>query len=152
MRRRPFSALSLALLASAVAAAPGFSDAARGEERLAGPIPAAVERVVDGDTIDVRARIWLGQEVRVLVRIRGIDAAETDGDCARERALAAAAALWLGQALADGRLLLTDVTRDKYGGRVLAEVWSGERNLGRGLLDAGLARPYIGGRRRDWCE
>ena len=30
-------------------------------EALAGPVAARVERVVDGDTIEVRAKIWLGQ-------------------------------------------------------------------------------------------
>ena len=32
-------------------------------ERLAGPIPARVLAVIDGDTIEVQARIWLGQEI-----------------------------------------------------------------------------------------
>ena len=43
------------------------------EEALAGPVRAVVERVVDGDTVDVRARIWLGQSLTVRVRIDGVD-------------------------------------------------------------------------------
>jgi endonuclease YncB( thermonuclease family) len=44
-------------------------------ERLSGPYSAAVERVVDGDTLAVRVRVWLGHELAVLVRVRGIDCA-----------------------------------------------------------------------------
>ena len=49
---------------------------ASAEDVLPGPIPATIERVVDGDTIDVRARIWLGQEIVVRVRLAGLDAPE----------------------------------------------------------------------------
>jgi micrococcal nuclease len=34
-------------------------------EVLPGPIPAVVTEVVDGDTIGVRARIWLGQQIQM---------------------------------------------------------------------------------------
>ena len=50
-------------------------------ERLAGPYPAEVERIVDGDTLAVRVAIWLEQDLNVLVRIRGIDAPELRGRC-----------------------------------------------------------------------
>jgi endonuclease YncB( thermonuclease family) len=42
------------------------------EGALAGPVSAMVERIVDGDTIDVRAHIWLGQSLTVRVRIDGV--------------------------------------------------------------------------------
>ena len=50
-------------------------------ETLTGPVAAIVERVVDGDTLAVRARVWLGQDIHVLVRIRGIDAPELKANC-----------------------------------------------------------------------
>lgn len=144
----PWIRISLIAAALVLQAAVGGAAA----ERLPGPVPAVVERVVDGDTLAVRAHIWLGQEVRVLVRLRGVDAGEWAARCARERASALGAATWLEAVLAQDRtVLLTDISADKYGGRVLAEVWSGERNLGRALLDLGLARPYAGGRRERWC-
>ena len=43
-------------------------------QTLAGPYTATVERVIDGDTLAVRVSMWIGQELRVLVRIRGVDA------------------------------------------------------------------------------
>ena len=47
--------------------------AARGDV-LAGPVPAVVEDVIDGDSLKVRAHIWLGQDVAVHVRLAGVDA------------------------------------------------------------------------------
>src|SRR5690606_10793304 len=78
---------------------------ARGERalnRLAGPVPAEVLRVVDGDTIEVRAHVWLGHEVTTLVRIAGIDTPELRGKCAAERTAARRAADGLAALLANG--------------------------------------------------
>ena len=44
--------------------------------------------MIDGDTIVVRARIWLGQEVETRVRLAGADAPELNGGCEVERRLA----------------------------------------------------------------
>lgn len=122
-------------------------------ETLPGPVPAVVDRVVDGDTIAVRARIWLGQEVSVLVRIRGIDAPERRGRCPEERALAERATTAMAAAVADGHLDLRQVERDKYGGRVVADVVLIDgRNLAGRLLASQTVRPYRGGGRASWCE
>ncbi len=65
------------------------------QNRLAGPVPAQVLSVIDGDTIEVRAVIWLGQVLSTRVRLAGIDAPELRGKCARERALAVRARAYL---------------------------------------------------------
>src|SRR5689334_14624422 len=57
-------------------------------ESLEGPVAAKVERVIDGDTIQVEAAIWLGQSITVRVRIDGIDAPEPEARCEQERHLA----------------------------------------------------------------
>lgn len=122
-------------------------------ETLDGPIAALVERVVDGDTVAVRAQIWLGQEVRVLVRVRGIDAPETRGRCARARALAAEASARMAEAVAGGRLGLRRVERDKYGGRVVADVvLPGGDDLAQRLLATAPVRAHGGGARDSWCR
>ena len=124
-------------------------------------IPAHVVRVVDGDTIEVRASIWPGHEVRVLVRLHGIDAPELNGRCPAER-LKAAAARQLVRRLTRGRAVtLHGVRHGKYAGRVVARVTAGRVTAGRvtaraddlatALLAAGLARPYAGGKRQGWC-
>src|SRR5690348_9703714 len=57
-------------------------------DALAGPVTAIVDRVVDGDTIQVRAQIWLGQSLTVRVRIEGVDAPELEARCPEERRMA----------------------------------------------------------------
>lgn len=56
---------------------------------LPGPIPAEVIKIVDGDTVKVRAHIWVDQTVEISVRLRGIDAPELyRPKCAAEKTLA----------------------------------------------------------------
>jgi endonuclease YncB( thermonuclease family) len=120
---------------------------------LAGPVPAEVVSILDGDTIVVRAHIWLGQDVDTHVRLTGIDAPELHGKCARERQLAAAARDYLTQQLVERRVTLSEVQVDKYGGRVRARVTTDQgKDVADALLRAGFARPYGGGTRKPWCE
>src|SRR5262245_40993846 len=120
-------------------------------EALAGPISAIVERVVDGDTVDVRARIWLGQSVMVRVRIDGVDAPEMRSMCAEERLLAANARQYLVRRVLDKEVILQRVVYDKFGGRGRADVSDSQGSVAQALIAAGLARPYHGEQRRPWC-
>ncbi|MFQ5775871.1 MAG: thermonuclease family protein [Kiloniellaceae bacterium] len=127
------------------------------EERLAGPVPAVVVAVLDGDTLEVRARVWLGLAVTTRVRLAGVDAPELSGKCARERALGARARAYVTARIeaasgTPGRVVLHDIRNGKFAGRVLARVETARgEDLGRGLVAAGLARPYHGKRRLPWC-
>ena len=141
------------LLRSAVGLAAFLAAWAAGHagENLPGPVAASLIRVVDGDTLEVKVRIWLGQELVTSVRIRGIDAPELHGRCRRETILAAAATDRLAD-LTGETLTLTAVGEDKYFGRVVADVTNqAGDDLGRLMLASGLARPYDGGQRGDWC-
>jgi micrococcal nuclease len=147
---------SMVVLAWALALAvvfAGRTPAASGRrDVVAGPVAASVRRVVDGDTLVIRARIWLGQTVETTVRVAGIDAPERRGRCPRERALARRATDRLKALLADGAAVLRDVRHGKYAGRVLARVATpAGADVGAILVREGLARPYRGGRRRGWC-
>lgn len=126
---------------------------AEARDVLAGPVEAEVVRVVDGDTLAVRARIWLGQTVEVDVRLAGIDAPELRGKCAEERQRAEAARAYLAR-LAEGKSVrLTEVARDKFGGRVVAHVASDEApDFSAALSANGHARSYAGKTRGGWCE
>jgi endonuclease YncB( thermonuclease family) len=148
-------------LAALVAGMP--ASGARGAgDRLAGPLPAQVVSVLDGDTLEVRIHIWLGQELRTRVRLAGIDAPELKGKCERERDLARRARAYLlarldpveaGDRAAAGAVRLREIRYGKYAGRVLARVETLDgMDLGQRLIAAGLARPYDGGRRASWCE
>jgi len=120
---------------------------------LAGPVPAVVERVIDGDTVRVRARIWLGQELLTDVRLRGIDAPELRGRCAAERDRAREAKAWLDARITGRTVSLSDISGDKYGGRVVARLTTQEGDdVSAGLLAHGLAQPYGGRRRGKWCD
>lgn len=121
-------------------------------ELLPGPVPAEVVEVIDGDTVKVRAHVWLGQAVETSVRLDGVNAPELRGDCDQERRLAAEARDYLTALVADGAVSLRDIAYDKYGGRVVARLGDPSgRDLGTALVAAGLARPYDGGKRGSWC-
>jgi micrococcal nuclease len=112
----------------------------RAAETLPGPVPAQVVAVVDGDTLSVRAHIWLGQEVATLVRLAGIDTPELKGECESERARARAARDYLER-------------YEKYAGRVMAKVASADGgDLSERMIAAGFARAYDGGKRLPWCQ
>ena len=155
---RPRPAGRLALVAVAALGALGALAAgahparARHGDVLPGPIAAEVVEVVDGDTLAVRARIWLGQEVSVLVRLAGVDAPELRGACARERRLARAARDLVAARIGGRPVTLRDVRYGKFAGRVVARVRTADgAPLAEALIRAGLGRAYDGRRRLPWC-
>ena len=126
----------------------------RGE--FAGPFQAELVRVIDGDTFEARVRIWFGQEITTLVRIRGIDAPELKAKCGSEASKAQAARSLLQELLSGGRLRLWQIGLDKYAGRVLARVEvvkdpSLADDVAELMLASAAARPYAGGHRQSWC-
>lgn len=150
--RLSLAAVLMAILtgvALAVAAGPATS----APPLLPGPIPAEVLEVVDGDTLTVRATIWLGQVVETNVRVDGLDAPEIRARCAREKDMAEAARAMARKLIGPNLVSLMDVQPDKYGGRVRARVvTTGGADLSDALIKAGLARPYHGERRQSWCD
>ena len=118
---------------------------------LKGPVAANVTQIVDGDTIGVTAQIWLGQTLMIHVRIAGIDTPELKARCAREQVQAEAAQSFLRKRLTGAQIRLSDISYDKYGGRVLAHVADAGGDIGEALVAAGLARRYGGGARLSWC-
>ena len=68
-----------------------------------------VTHIVDGDTFEVSARIWLGEAVDVRVRIEGIDAPELHARCVAEFRRAEAARNYLSQRIAGGEVELDDL-------------------------------------------
>jgi endonuclease YncB( thermonuclease family) len=139
-----------AVLCAAVLAAAGTGPSA-GNGVFRGPIAAQVERVVDGDTIDVRAFIWIGQSLSIRVRIDGVDTPELRGHCPEERRRAEAARAYLMSRVAGAEVRLTAIAYDKYGGRIRAAVSDASGDVATALIARGFARPYHGERRRSWC-
>jgi endonuclease YncB( thermonuclease family) len=145
------AAIVLALAASAPDSVHGEPPRQWAPGHFPGPVRAQVQQVIDGDTIEVRAAIWIGQVPTIRVRINGVDAPELHGDCAKERAQADAARAYLVQRLGHGWVKLSDVRYDKYGGRVLADVADDRGDVAKALVAGRLARTYDGGKRQSWC-
>jgi endonuclease YncB( thermonuclease family) len=120
---------------------------------LPGAYRADVLRVVDGDTVEVRVHVWLGQEVRTSVRLRGIDAPELHARCPAEHKGAEAARRRLEDLVSQGAVTVSGPSPDKYFGRVLADLRTADgRDVASILLAERLARPYQGGTRQSWCD
>jgi endonuclease YncB( thermonuclease family) len=133
------------------------SDLSPASERVAsagfeGPVSADVVRVIDGDTFEANARIWLGETIAVRVRIAGIDAPELHARCDDEYRRAQAARNYLAQRIAGQNVHLSDIRNDKYGGRVDARVADSTGDVGDAMVARHLARAYAGGHRSGWCD
>ncbi|MEQ9519473.1 MAG: thermonuclease family protein, partial [Parvibaculum sp.] len=110
----------------------------------AGPAPLPRFVVTDGDTI--RA----GDE---RIRIIGIDTPELGkhARCAAEQNAAEKASDFLASALETGNVTITRQGKDRFD-RTLAYVHINGRDIAETMIDLGLGRPYMGGRRNGWCE
>jgi endonuclease YncB( thermonuclease family) len=144
--------LTLVRLALTAIALSGTCSPLAAEGLHAGPVPARVGKVVDGDSFNAEAMVWPGTTIAVAIRIRGIDAPELRARCASERRLARRARDRLA-AMAAGQVLdLSNVGGDKYYGRVLADVRLQDgRDLAAVMLESAPVRQYGGRRRQGWC-
>lgn len=103
--------------------------------------------VYDGDTVALDC----GTGERT-ARIEGLNAPETrDAACPAEaeagrRATDRLRALVRGS----GEIAVSRQGHDRYG-RDLVRLWIDGRDVAATLVAEGLAEPYLGGRRRDWC-
>lgn len=111
-----------------------------------GPVHAEVVRVIDGDTVLVEAMPWPDHRISTYVRLRGIDAPELKSKCAAFRDAARQAQEQLRAMMAgQRRVSLTDISGDKYFGRVVADLSLEDgRRPAVLLLEEGLVEPYQG--------
>ena len=119
---------------------------------MQGPVTAEVIRVLDGDTFDVRAQIWVGHFIETRVRINGIDTPEMRSKCLDEKDKANAAKQALEKMVLQQTVYLIDIENGKYAGRVLAKAQTMDgTDLADAMIKNGYARPYNGGKRAGWC-
>jgi micrococcal nuclease len=145
---------TIVILSAALAARPALA-ANTGPHRdiVQGPVRGEVTDVVDGDTIEVRLHVWIGEDVTTRVRVSGIDAPELHGKCGGEREKAAAAKREMEHLVASGAVTLTGIRLEKYAGRVLTQVETPDgTDVGQHMLQGGFARAYHGERRGSWCD
>jgi len=119
---------------------------------------ATIERIIDGDTLEVRVALWPGLEAINAVRVRGIDAPEVRGaDCPEEK-------LWAQEAKAQAERLysvgttvrLENVELDSFG-RAVADVrrWRSDRWLyfADEMIERDMAKDWLPDELDiNWCE
>ncbi|WP_245688496.1 thermonuclease family protein [Vibrio sonorensis] len=114
---------------------------------------AAVVSVYDADTFRVNIQGWpdvVGQNISI--RVMGVDAPEIRGKCEAEKIAAKEAKAFTKQALARAtKIELKNIRRGKYF-RLLADVYLDDQSLSQALINQGLAVPYNGGKRINWCK
>jgi len=111
-----------------------------------------VTSIYDGDTFRVNindVHPIIGH--RIPIRIKNIDTPELRGECAKEKTLAKQAKQFTVNALRSAQSIqLHNISRGKYF-RVIADVIVDGANLGNMLIKAGLAVPYQGQHKTNWC-
>lgn len=118
--------------------------------------PYEITRVIDGDTVEI-AVDFLPSPLppKLSIRVMGIDTPEKAprAQCDAEAALAKKASAFTKNAVANATEIEVDILKwDKYGGRVLGEIYIDHQSLAEMLIAAKLARPYKGDAKQSWCE
>lgn len=115
-----------------------------------------VTSVVDGDTLKVDASKDFALPIKV--RVKGIDTPEKGGlaKCQGEKNLGNRATqqtlFYIQKAKKAGyQISFENIEWDKYGGRVVADVYLAGDKLGDLLIRDGLAKKYTGGKKESWC-
>jgi|TARA_R100000458_G_scaffold7319_1_gene5779 micrococcal nuclease len=106
-----------------------------------------VQRVVDGDTIDVVLDLGFDILHKCRVRLYGIDTPESRTRDLDEKARGKMASAFLSDAINSGnKVVLQTRLKDSKGkyGRVLGEVIVDGENINQSMIDANLAVGYFG--------
>jgi len=125
------------------------------KDQLTNNYPIEIIEVKDGDTLKVRVHQWLDTWLTTSVRVYGIDTPEKSwrGKCDEEKALGELATAFTKEWVKGQQLHITNISNDKFGGRVDAlVVRSNGEQLGEALIANGLARPYFGKKKSSWCD
>lgn len=114
----------------------------------------AVVEVYDGDTFTVDKHFYPDELGNIKVRIRGIDTGELGyrAKCNFEAEKADAAKTYVTSRILGKKVVITNVTTDKYGSRIVADVYIGDIKLADELIAKNLALPYDGGTKTSWCK
>lgn len=102
---------------------------------------ATVNKVVDGDTLDLQVDLGFGVFTRQRVRLLGVNAAEHGTDEGDKATVFVKA--WVAEHGPEFTVRTHRDQKEKFG-RYLAVVLSGAEELGQALIDAGLAVPWDG--------
>lgn len=119
------------------------------------PLTLPILNVIDGDTIESSLNLPIPLN-KVYIRVNGIDTPESThlAKCHKEQMAGGKAKEYMRRLLKSSvTMVITDYKWDKYGGRIDANVFIDNINVGEAMIKAGLALPYNGrGDKPDWCK
>lgn len=112
-----------------------------------------VSRVIDGDTFEIIIPQHPSPLSTVSIRIKGIDTPEIfHYSCKEELELGLQVKKYLIKLIENKQVTLSELSYDKYGGRVDAVVMYYNTNIGEQLITLGMAHPYNGKTNKlSWC-
>jgi micrococcal nuclease len=117
-----------------------------------------VVKVADGDTVQFEAPFmeqYLGLKPVLSLRVLGVDTPEKGGraQCPQEDVKAQAASAFTKDAVAKAKTIQFEIKdHDKFGGRVLGDVFLDGQRLSELLIKNGHARAYFGEKKQSWCQ
>lgn len=111
----------------------------------------AILSVYDGDTFKASFEIWPNHYAVSSVRIMGFDSPEIRGKCKKEKTQAIKAREFAKELLKQA-VTVKVIKPDKYGGRVDAVVYINGEDMAEVMIEAGMGRAYVGGKRKGWCN
>lgn len=122
----------------------------------ANPYNWKIVRVVDGDTVVFEAPFMPAPlKPQLSIRVLGVDTPEKAprAQCEKEELAAIAASSFTKKLVAEAKQIQIELKEhDKYGGRVLGDVFIDGKRLSQLLIENGHARPYYGQKKESWCN
>ena len=115
-----------------------------------------ITRILDGDTVGFEAT-FLPDPLKkeLLIRIYGVDTPEKGhrAQCPDEAKKGTAATQFTANALNNAKKIEVAIGNwDKFGGRVLGDVFVDGQSLRKLLIQNGFAREYYGEAKQSWCN
>ena len=115
-----------------------------------------ITRVIDGDTVEIAVGFLPAPlPPKLSIRVLGIDTPEKAprAQCEAEAEKAKLASAFTKNAIATAAVIDVQIKSwDKYGGRVLGNVFLDGQSLAEMLINQGLARAYFGEAKSSWCN
>ena len=115
-----------------------------------------ITRILDGDTVGFEAT-FLPDPLKkeLLIRVYGVDTPEKGhrAQCPDEAKKGTAATQFTANALNNAKKIEVAIGNwDKFGGRVLGDVFVDGQSLRKLLIQNGFAREYYGEAKQSWCN
>lgn len=113
-----------------------------------------VTRVIDGDTFEVDAMFYPPELGKIKIRVLGIDTPEKNprAKCDYENRLAQGAHRFAVVKLNKKTVTIKNIKQDKYGTRIVADVYIDGKSFADTMIKQGFAVKYDGRTKKSWCN